>query len=217
MTTKVGLSVGILCFFWAASIAQAQGLPAFPGAVGFGSDTTHGRGGRVVHVTTLADSGPGTLREALTATGKRIIVFDAAGIVRLQSQITIGPENSEFYLAGQSAPGTGVVVVGATLKIEGARDFLIRHLRFRRGDFHYMDNAGEGDSLWIAGAARAVIDHCSVQWGWDGCMDLKQFCDLTVSHTIIGNGCSSSLPAASICCATSRSPDRGSLRCSRCR
>jgi hypothetical protein len=45
------------------------GLPVFPGAEGFGTDTPAGRGGRVLEVTTLADDGPGSLRAALNVPG----------------------------------------------------------------------------------------------------------------------------------------------------
>lgn len=46
-------------------------IPAFPGAEGGGAYTPGGRGGKVIVVNSLADSGPGTLREACETGGGR--------------------------------------------------------------------------------------------------------------------------------------------------
>src|SRR5688572_28855000 len=50
-------------------------LPAFPGAEGGGAMTSGGRGGRVIEVTNLQDSGVGSFRAAVEAAGPRILVF----------------------------------------------------------------------------------------------------------------------------------------------
>src|SRR5690348_12816682 len=63
---------------WFASILRGA-TPAFPGAEGFGADTPGGRGGAVIAVTNLDDSGPGSFRAACEAEGPRIVVFRAGG------------------------------------------------------------------------------------------------------------------------------------------
>lgn len=92
---------------WAArptDLPQAE-IPAFPGAEGGGAYAFGGRGGRVVVVTSLADRGPGTLRDACERGGARIIVFNVAGIIRLQSPLIV--RAPYVTIAGQTAPGAG--------------------------------------------------------------------------------------------------------------
>src|SRR5215831_17141243 len=89
--------------------------PAFTGAEGFGADTPGGRGGRRVAVSSLADSGPGTLREAANLRGPRTVVFSVAGLITLETPLAI---NEPFLtLDGQSAPGDGVCVRGSEVSI----------------------------------------------------------------------------------------------------
>src|SRR5438094_140542 len=118
---------------WAAKpedLPQA-GIPAFPGAWGGGMYSFGGRGGRVIVVTSLDDSGPGTLREACETGGPRIVVFNVAGIIRLKDRIRV--RAPYITIAGQTAPGDGVCIAGATFAID-THDVVLRHLRFRRGE-----------------------------------------------------------------------------------
>ncbi|MDE6177943.1 MAG: polysaccharide lyase, partial [Duncaniella sp.] len=80
--------------------------PNFPGAEGGGAYTAGGRGGEVYVVTSLADSGPGTLREACEKGGARIVVFNVAGVIRLSSPIHV--RAPYISILGQTAPGDGV-------------------------------------------------------------------------------------------------------------
>ena len=72
-----------------ATMSMAQ-TPAFPGAEGHGRYVTGGRGGKIVHVTNLNDSGTGSFREAVKGSAKKIVVFDVAGVIPLNSDLTIG-------------------------------------------------------------------------------------------------------------------------------
>lgn len=148
---------------WAAypmDLPQAD-IPAFPGAEGGGMYSFGGRGGKVYVVTSLEDSGPGTLRKACEAAGPRIVVFNVAGIIRLKTPIKI--RAPYITIAGQTAPGNGVCVAGETFWIN-THDVVIRHMRFRRGE---TDVTRRDDALGGEGVGNVIIDHCSVSWGLD--------------------------------------------------
>ena len=78
-------------------------LRTFPGAEGHGSDSIAGRGGRVIPVKNLNESGPDSFREAIEATGNRIIVFKVAGHIEHTSDLSIVDRHFSIY--GQTAPG----------------------------------------------------------------------------------------------------------------
>src|SRR4051812_16244042 len=104
----------IIALFGLSSQLHAQ-LPAFPGAEGWGRYSKGGRGGSVLKVTNLNDSGPGSFREAVTSSGPRIIVFEISGTIDLKSAIEI---NAPYLtIAGQTAPGDGICLKRFPLKI----------------------------------------------------------------------------------------------------
>lgn len=141
-------------------------IPAFPGAEGGGMYTPGGRGGKVFVVTSLADDGPGTLREACEAGGARVVVFNVAGIIRLESPITV--RAPYITLAGQTAPGDGVCITGESFLID-THDVIVRHLRFRRGA---QDVNRRDDALGGNGVGNIMIDHVSASWGLDENMSM---------------------------------------------
>lgn len=141
-------------------------IPAFPGAEGGGAYTPGGRGGKIITVTSLEDSGPGTFREACETGGARIIVFNVSGIIKLKSPINI--RAPYITIAGQTAPGDGVCITGASVLLD-THDIIIRHMRFRRGE---MDVAFRDDALGGNCIGNVIIDHCSATWGLDENMSL---------------------------------------------
>jgi hypothetical protein len=143
-----------------SDLPQAK-IPAFPGAWGGGMYSFGGRGGKVFAVTSLDDDGPGTLREACNAVGPRIVVFNVGGTINLKNRIRI--RAPYVTIAGQTAPGDGVCVRGATVAVD-THDVVIRHVRFRRGETNV---ANRDDSLGGNPVGNICIDHVSASWGLD--------------------------------------------------
>ncbi len=156
------------------------GLPAFPGAEGFGADTAGGRGGKVLIVSNLNDSGAGSLRGACEAEGARIVVFRVSGVIELQSPIRI--TEPFITIAGQSAPGAGVCLKRHGMAID-THDVVVRHIRSRPGDI----SGREVDGMAVGGSSRRVIiDHCSVSWAVDENLSPSgNIADVTVAWSII--------------------------------
>lgn len=146
-------------------LPQAK-IPAFPGAEGGGMYSIGGRGGKVITVTSLADHGSGTLREACETGGARIVVFNVAGIIRLERPLII--RAPYITIAGQTAPGDGVCLAGESFWIN-THDVVIRHMRFRRGETWVgrRDDAIGGNPV-----GNIMLDHISASWGLDENMSI---------------------------------------------
>lgn len=146
-------------------------LKAFPTAVGFGQFATGGRGGKVLKVINLNDSGPGSFREAVESTGPRIIVFEVAGRIELSSNIVIS--NPDLTIAGQTSNG-GIMLTGRSI-IPRASNLVIRYISLRVGDGGYKNDLGtivgrdieDHDGVSIQNARGVVFDHCSISWSID--------------------------------------------------
>ncbi len=190
MASRFLCSANLMLLVLAPGLAVAQtdtregALPdvkAFPSAEGFGSTTPGGRGGKVVYVTNLNDSGRGSLRHALSVeTGPRFVLFKVSGTIALSADIVIAEENSYVTVAGQTAPGDGIQLRNYTVSVAyGAHDVVIRHLRCRPGQGGVRIDPETGKSngnvingLLVYGPAdqlvrNVVIDHCSVYWAVD--------------------------------------------------
>jgi hypothetical protein len=141
---------------------------AFPGAEGFGSSTPGGRGGQVIEVTTLDADATGGLREALDATGPRIVVFRVGGTIQTNSVIRV--REPFVTIAGQTAPGDGITIRGAALSIS-THDVIVRGLRIRVGDDPNGPAGDNRDGLAINNEFEPphdiIADHCSVSWAID--------------------------------------------------
>lgn len=198
---------------------QSGYLPAFPGAEGFGAKSEGGRGGKVVKVTTLNDSGAGSFRDAVEAppknypngayewespesyqarveaSGHRIVIFEVSGFINLSSTLIISYPYTT--IAGQTSPG-GILVTGRTTVIN-THDVIMQHMRFRVGS-HNVADAETHDTFVVVGdrlgyypqpAYSVIIDHCSFSWGIDEVFSTAYNAqDITLQWSIVSEGLS---------------------------
>lgn len=142
-------------------VTPVSNAPAFPGAEGFGRYATGGRGGEVIHVTNLNDSGTGSLRNAVSGSSKKIVVFDVGGIIELNRDLTIGANTT---ILGQTAPGEGITLRYYTVEY-GGDNIILRFLRIRRGE---EKNVNDGaDATTARYRKNIMLDHCSFSWSID--------------------------------------------------
>ncbi len=152
----------------AEALLAEQTPPVFPGAKGFGVRSPAGRGGKIIRVTNLNAEGPGSLRDALKAKGRRIVVFEVGGVIDLDKK-SLQIAEPFLTVAGQTAPSPGITVIRGAIYIT-THDVLIQHIRVRPGDAGRPKRSGwEPDGISTAGANahHIVIDHCSVTWAVD--------------------------------------------------
>jgi pectin methylesterase-like acyl-CoA thioesterase/pectate lyase len=170
------------------------GVPAFPGAEGAGMYSLGGRGGKVLKVTTLEDSGPGSLRAAIDAKGPRTVVFEISGTIALATPLEI--REPRITIAGQTAPGDGITIRNQSL-IVSTDDVVIRYIRSRLGD----EGKAESDAIWVRSGRRIILDHVSASWSIDETLSVNNpfrdpaagFYDVTVQWSIISESLNDSL------------------------
>lgn len=151
--------------FFVTAFLNAQ-TKAFPGAFGAGAYVTGGRGGAVLHVTNLNNSGTGSLRTALNTSGARTIVFDVSGIINLTSEIQVNDGN--VTIAGQTAPEGGIMIDGARVFFYDIDNIIIRYIKFRGG----MDDTSLKVSLLMNHTSNVILDHCSFGYATDKCVNI---------------------------------------------
>lgn len=158
-----------------AGSVLANDLPAFPGAEGYGAKTIGGRGGRVIAVTNLNDSGSGSLQAACEAQGPRILVFRVTGTIDGDVRIKHG----HITIAGQTAPGDGITIKG-NLSID-ASDVVVRYLRVRTDR--------EGDAIGTRYRRNIILDHVSASWSTDEVLSLYHNENVTIQWCMISEAC----------------------------
>jgi pectate lyase len=167
------------------TVPEQDFLPAFPGAEGYGARTRGGRGGTVIAVNNLDDSGRGSLRAAVEAEGPRIVVFRVSGMIRLASPLAI--RHPYITIAGQTAPGDGITLRDHELQIS-ASEVIIRYIRLRPGD-----EAGvNADAITGRYNENIILDHVSTSWGTDEVLTVYHNRYVTIQNSIVsealGNG-----------------------------
>lgn len=205
MPERIIYKFGFIIFFLALvrSLAfAALVVPAFPGAQGGGAESVGGRGGKVILVTNLNDSGSGSLRACVTALGPRTCVFRVGGTIRLLSALYFS--NPYLTVAGQTAPGDGIMIIGPDNKEHmiafAAHDVIWRYTRVAKGFNQTVQNIyrANGDSpgsnivMWD-GSYNVMIDHNSTWWNqdegigaWRGTNNPLK--NITISYNIMAEG-----------------------------
>jgi hypothetical protein len=146
----------------------AGALPAFPSAQGGGAATAGGRGGSVIEVTNLNDSGDGSLRACLSASGPRTCVFRVAGIITPQSQLRLA--NPFVTIACQTAPGEVIIggpdIPGESLFIT-THDVVVRYCTFSGDNINVPAGPDTGTmNIEIADGDNynIILDHLTSRW-----------------------------------------------------
>lgn len=170
-------------FAAALTVSEASAQVAFPGAEGFGALATGGRGGRVIKVTNLDASGPGSLQWALDQPGPRIVVFDVSGVIEGDILVPHG----DVTIAGESAPGGGITIAGRLTAEydESVQNIVVRFLRVRPPPLTGGSDGEQYDAVQFSRNRRFILDHISVSWASDETIDLYEAVDATVQWSTI--------------------------------
>ncbi|HYM34613.1 MAG TPA: hypothetical protein VET48_04405, partial [Steroidobacteraceae bacterium] len=150
------------------TVSAAENSIAFPGAQGWAATTVGGRGGRIIKVTTLKSTGPGSLSEAMDADGPRIVVFEVGGVIDFGKKDEFKIKKPFITIAGQTAPSPGITIIRTGIDV-ATHDVILQHLHIRVG----VSGAGKR-SHWepdafstVGGAYNVIVDHCSMSWAID--------------------------------------------------
>ncbi len=168
---------------------EAIKLPAFPTAEGFGKYTTGGRGGKVVKVTSLDDTtAPGTLRWAFQQyPGEPLtVVFAVSGEIKLKSDLRV--KRDDWTLAGQTAPGDGIVITHNKVNFGGSQNFIVRNVRFRSGHADMAGNVLQDQAVGAENCNNYIFDHCVFGWSVEENMNTQDCHFLTVQNSIVHEG-----------------------------
>lgn len=193
--TKRFIVATICCL--SSLIATAALLPdtivAFPGAEGFGKYTSGGRGGKVVYVTTLVDDANGNTEGSLRWAMKQFpdepltVCFAVTGEIRLVKDLRINRKN--YTIAGQTAPGMGIVITHNKVNCGGSENFIIRNVRFRIGQYNYTDTVVITQNAFGAeNCSNYIIDHCEFGWSTEENMNTYDSHFITVQYCIVHEG-----------------------------
>ncbi|MEP0212619.1 MAG: hypothetical protein ABJD66_05360 [Cellulophaga sp.] len=170
-------------------------LKAFPTAYGAGAYTTGGRGGRVIHVTNLNDSGTGSLREAVMAYGPRIVVFDVSGTIHLLTNLNI--HDGDLTIAGQTAPKGGITLTGQRIIMSNnqwnpnVKNIIIRYISIRPT---FIQNGPNSDCIQMNNVNNVILDHISTSWGGDEAIEFRDISyNITVQRSILAESNTASI------------------------
>ena len=196
--------MAIMSSYFTLSLGEGRGevslLPdtivAFPGAEGFGKYTSGGRGGKVVYVTSLEDDAEGetegTLRWAIKQYPDEplTVCFAVTGEIQLVKDLRINRKN--YTIAGQTAPGVGIVITHNKVNCGGSENFIIRNIRFRVGRYNTDSTFITVNAFGAENCSNYIIDHCEFGWSTEENMNTYDSHFITVQYCIVHEGLNSS-------------------------
>lgn len=185
---------------WGEGRGEVSLLPdtivAFPGAEGFGKYTSGGRGGKVVYVTSLKDDANGEIEGTLRWAVKQYpdepltVCFAVTGEIRLVKDLRINRRN--YTIAGQTAPGMGIVITHNKVNCGGSQNFIIRNIRFRIGRNDINGNIITQNAFGAENCENFIIDHCDFGWSTEENMNTYDSHFITVQYCIVHEGLNNS-------------------------
>lgn len=178
LTVKAHSFIAPVLLALASVSTTPASVPAFPGAEGCGAEASGGRGGRVIAVTNLNESGPGSFREAIESNGPRIVVFHVSGTIEGSYRL----KNDDITIAGQTAPGDGICIRGA-LGLSSS-NVILRYLRVRADP-----GVGEVDAITCRGEKDIILDHVSASWSSDEILSIYHNDNVTIQWCVISEAC----------------------------
>ena len=189
-------AIGCFCSVMTFAAVLPDTLLAFPGAEGFGKYTSGGRGGQVVYVTTLADDANGETEGSLRWAMKQFpdepltVCFAVTGEIRLVKDLRINRKN--YTIAGQTAPGMGIVISHNKVNCGGSENFIIRNIRFRIGRNDVDGNIITQNAFGAENCSNYIIDHCEFGWSTEENMNTYDSHFITVQYCIVHEGLNNS-------------------------
>lgn len=195
VTRKVVLAMGGVALLVPSYLLMAALLTPEEAVASAGSTTQGGiaPGTQILHVTNLDDDGPGSLRQAISTNGPRVIVFDVAGVIRLAKDLKISGPN--ITIAGQTAPDPGIILTGGALRVR-ARDVIIQHISVRPGPGASAKDNDNRDAISIDGSSENEkhqstnirLENVSAGWSVDEALSLwfPMTASVTITNSIVG-------------------------------
>lgn len=196
--------MAIMSSYFTLSLGEGRGevsllpdtLVAFPGAAGFGKYTSGGRGGKVVYVTSLEDDAEGETEGTLRWAVKQFpdepltVCFAVTGEIQLVKDLRINRKN--YTIAGQTAPGVGIVITHNKVNCGGSENFIIRNIRFRVGRYNTDSTFITVNAFGAENCSNYIIDHCEFGWSTEENMNTYDSHFITVQYCIVHEGLNSS-------------------------
>lgn len=196
--------MAIMSSYFTLSLGEGRGevsllpdtLVAFPGAAGFGKYTSGGRGGKVVYVTSLEDDAEGETEGTLRWAVKQYpdepltVCFAVTGEIQLVKDLRINRKN--YTIAGQTAPGVGIVITHNKVNCGGSENFIIRNIRFRVGRYNTDSTFITVNAFGAENCSNYIIDHCEFGWSTEENMNTYDSHFITVQYCIVHEGLNSS-------------------------